>query len=146
MAFDMEISYNPGARPINGISIEFEMRSKFGVLQFKIYLSDHNEILHTSQVTLSWHVQNFIVIGSLHFKTEHCIFLMNFEFDRNIVSGMGARPQEMEVNIMAPDALAPCVKVLQQPWYWLWHEDAPCLPWENPAQESSHWWVRVHMT
>ena len=34
------------AHPINGISIEFQIRSKFEVLKFKICLTDHNKILH----------------------------------------------------------------------------------------------------
>ena len=38
----------PGTRPTNGTSIEFEIRSKSKVLQFKICSTDHNEILHTS--------------------------------------------------------------------------------------------------
>ena len=38
-----------GARPTNGISIEFEIRPKFAVLWFEIYSADHNEILHTSR-------------------------------------------------------------------------------------------------
>ena len=37
-----------GACPTNHISIEFEIWPNFGVLQFRIYLPDHNEILHTS--------------------------------------------------------------------------------------------------
>ena len=47
----------PGARPTNDISIEFEIRPKFAVLWFKMYSTDHNDILHT------WGVQNFVVIG-----------------------------------------------------------------------------------
>ena len=39
----------PGARPTNDISIEFEIRPKFAVLWFKMYSTDHNEILHTSR-------------------------------------------------------------------------------------------------
>ena len=39
----------PGARPTNDISIEFQIRPKFRVLWFKIYLNDHNKILHTSR-------------------------------------------------------------------------------------------------
>ena len=35
-----------GARPANGISIEFEIRSKYAVLWFKTCSSDHNEILY----------------------------------------------------------------------------------------------------
>ena len=39
----------PGPRPTNGISIEFKILSKFEVPYFKMYLTDHNEILHTSR-------------------------------------------------------------------------------------------------
>ena len=39
----------PGARPTNDISIEFEIRPKFAVFWFKMYSTDHNEILHTSR-------------------------------------------------------------------------------------------------
>ena len=38
-----------GARPTNDISIEFEIRQNFAVIWFKIYPTDHNEILHTSR-------------------------------------------------------------------------------------------------
>ena len=38
-----------GARPIKGISIEFEIGSKFLVLWFKMCSTDHNEIFHTSR-------------------------------------------------------------------------------------------------
>ena len=39
----------PDARPTNDISIEFEIRPKFAVLWFKMYSTDHNEIVHTSR-------------------------------------------------------------------------------------------------
>ena len=39
---------DPGARPTNDISIEFEIGPKFAVLWFKIYSTDHNKIEHTS--------------------------------------------------------------------------------------------------
>ena len=39
---------HPGARPTNDISMEFEIRPKFVVLWFKMYIADHNEILDTS--------------------------------------------------------------------------------------------------
>ena len=42
-------------------------------------------------VALLWCVQNFIVISRVHLKPEHFKFWSNFEFDRNIVSGTGAR-------------------------------------------------------
>ena len=37
-----------GARPINVILMELEIRPKFAVLKFKICSNDHNEILHKS--------------------------------------------------------------------------------------------------
>ena len=40
---------SPGAGSTNGISIEFEIRSKFGALWFKIFSADHNVILQTPQ-------------------------------------------------------------------------------------------------
>ena len=46
---------------------------------------------HVMTVTLSWRVQNFILIGQVHFKPEHWRFWSSFEFDRNIASGTGAR-------------------------------------------------------
>ena len=53
------------------------------IVVFRVYSTDHNEILHTT-VTLSWCMQNFIVIGRAYFELEHYKFLFNFEFDRNI--------------------------------------------------------------
>ena len=46
---NIHLSVSPGARPTNDISIELEIRSKFAVLWFKMYSTDHNEILHTSR-------------------------------------------------------------------------------------------------
>ena len=43
------IKQSPGARPTNGISIEFEIWQNYAVIWFKIYSNDHNEILHTSR-------------------------------------------------------------------------------------------------
>ena len=37
----------PGARPAGGILIEFETRSKFRLLWFRICSTDHNEVLCT---------------------------------------------------------------------------------------------------
>ena len=45
---------------------------------------------HVTTVTLSWHVQNFVVIGLAYFGPEHSKFLSNFIFDRNPNSGTGA--------------------------------------------------------
>ena len=87
----MTVLHPPGARPTNNISIEFEIRSKFGVLYFKIYLIDHNEILHTSLQYNCRDVSKISMWSMLYFKPEHCKFWSNFEFDRNVVSGRGAR-------------------------------------------------------
>ena len=51
--------------------------------------SQRNSV-HVRTVTLSWRGPNFVVIGSVHFKPEHCKFWSNFEFNRNIVSVTGA--------------------------------------------------------
>ena len=40
---------------------------------------------------LSWRVQNIVVIGRIYLKLEHSEFSSNFEFDRNVLSGTGAR-------------------------------------------------------
>ena len=41
--------WRSGVRPTNDISIKFEIQPKFVVLWFKMYSTDHNEILHTSR-------------------------------------------------------------------------------------------------
>ena len=41
--------WRPGARPTNDISIEFESQPKFVVLWFKMYSTNHNEILYMSR-------------------------------------------------------------------------------------------------
>ena len=46
---------------------------------------------HVTTVTLSWRVQNIVVIGRVYSKLEHSEFSSNFEFDRNMLSGTGAR-------------------------------------------------------
>ena len=38
-----------GPRPNNDISMKFKIRPKFEVLWFKMYSTDHNEMLHTSR-------------------------------------------------------------------------------------------------
>ena len=42
-------------------------------------------------VTLSWRVQNIVVIGRVYYTLECFEFSSNFEFDRNMLSGTGAR-------------------------------------------------------
>ena len=45
---------------------------------------------HVTTVTLSWRVQNIVVIGVVYFTPEWFEFSSNFEFDRNMLSGTGA--------------------------------------------------------
>ena len=52
--------------------------------------------------TLSWRVQNFVVIDWEYFKPEHLKFWLNFEFNQNSVSGMGTR-QPFEIHVHWPD-------------------------------------------
>ena len=80
----------PGSFPTNGISIEFDIWSRFHVLWFNICSTDHNAILHTSRQLHCHDVCNFFVIGRIHFTTEHFKFWSNFDFDRNILSGTWA--------------------------------------------------------
>ena len=53
---------------------------------------------HVMTVTLSLHVTNFIAISWAQFKPEHSKLWSNFEFDRNLVSGTGARTRLHWVN------------------------------------------------
>ena len=39
----------PGIPPTNVISVEFRIRPKFGVIEFKMWPTDYNEILHMSR-------------------------------------------------------------------------------------------------
>ena len=46
---------------------------------------------HVTTVTLSWRVQNIVVMGRVYFTLECFEFSSNFEFDRNMLSGTGTR-------------------------------------------------------
>ena len=74
----------PGACPTNDISIIFR------------------NFVHITTVILSWHVQNFVVLGWAHCKPEHCKFWLNFEFDQNTISEMGARLAASDSNETPP--------------------------------------------
>ena len=50
----------PGARPTNDISIEFEIRPKVAMLWFKMYSTDHNEILHTAR-QCNCHINSYFI-------------------------------------------------------------------------------------
>ena len=49
---------------------------------------------HVTTVSLSWRVQNIVVIGRVYSKLDHSECSSNFEFDRNMLSGTGARPSK----------------------------------------------------
>ena len=48
------------------------------------------DFAHVTTVTLSWRVQNIVVIGRVYFTLECFEFSSNFEFDRNMLNGTGA--------------------------------------------------------
>ena len=52
---------------------------------------------HVTTVSLSWRVQYIVVIGRAYSKLEHFEFSSNFEFDRNMLSGTGARAASLAV-------------------------------------------------
>ena len=57
-----------------------------------LYIPDRSQryFAHVTTVTLSWRVQNIVVIGGVYFTLECFEFSSNFEFDRNMLSGTGA--------------------------------------------------------
>ena len=68
------------------IFIEFRIRSKYALLD-----RSQRYFAHVTTVTLSWRVQNIVVIGRAYFTLDCFEFSSNFEFDRNMLSGTGAR-------------------------------------------------------
>ena len=81
-----------GARPTKHISFEFEIRWKFKTpLVWNIRGRSQLYFAHVKTVSLSWRVQNIVVIGRVYSKLERSDFSSNFEFDRNMLSGTGAR-------------------------------------------------------
>ena len=79
-----------GTCPANDIAIKFEIWPKFAVLWFKMYSTDHNEILHMSR---QCNCRDMCKISLCQFgiiKLEHSKCWSNFGFDQNIVSGTAA--------------------------------------------------------
>ena len=105
--------YKPGPHPTNDISIEFETRPKFEMPWFKMYSADHNEILHVMTVLLLCPVQNFVVIGRVCFKLEHCKFWSNFKFDRNIDNGTGTKSSMSSCCLSSFQSYLSCFQVSQ---------------------------------
>ena len=106
-------------------------------------------------MSLLWRVQNIVVIGRIDLKLERSEFSSNFEFDRNMLSGTGARFGRMArggvnffpvvilhsltLNVQGPSYLGFTRSISwlllpwlftspghQQPWYWLCRK---CRPW-----------------
>ena len=76
-----------GARPTKHISMKIQ-----NALVSNILDRSQRYFAHVTTVTLSWRVQNIVVIGRVYFTLECFEFSSNFEFDRNMLSGTGARP------------------------------------------------------
>ena len=89
----------PGARPINDISLEFEIRSQFIVLWFKGLNRSQRNFPHVTTMLLSWRVLNVFVIRQKVYEQEHNKISVNFEFDRNVVRGTGAWTLHMEARL-----------------------------------------------
>ena len=66
-------------------------------LVHNIFGRSQRNFAHVVTVTLSWHVQNLVVIGWSYFEWEHSKIWSNFKFDRNLVSGMGAELRMMRL-------------------------------------------------
>ena len=71
---------------------------------------------HVTTVTLSWRVQNILVIGRLYFTLECFEFSSNFKFGRNMFSGTGARSSLYEQMSWHHSVLGH----QQAQWWYLW--------------------------
>ena len=58
----------------------------WNVLVYYMLSQSQRNFVYVTTVTLTWRVQNFVTIGWVYSKPEHCKFWSNLEFDRNIVS------------------------------------------------------------
>ena len=56
------------------------------------------EFEHIMTVLLSWCVQKSVVINQIYYEQEHYKISLNYEFDRNIITGMGSWPDTRRVN------------------------------------------------
>ena len=80
---------------------------------------------HVTTVTLSWRVQNIVVIGRVYLALECFEFSSNFEFDRNMLSGTGARCL-VEINF--------CVftGIIAKSCFLLWWQRSAANKWLRP--------------
>ena len=77
--------------PTNSISIEFEIRSRFAMLWFKMYSLDHNNILHTSRQCYCRDVCNILLWSAAYVMNKS---VTNFHWFSNSIeiplAGMAA--------------------------------------------------------
>ena len=82
----------PGARPTKAYFDRIRNSMKIqNTLVYNIRGRSQRYFAHVTTVSLSWRVQNIVVIGRVYSKLEHSEFSSNFEFDRYMLSGTGAR-------------------------------------------------------
>ena len=118
-----------GARPTNGISIEFEIRSKYGALWFKICSTEHNEILHTSRQLRCRDVCK-ILLWSVQHVLNQSTANSNFEFDRNIVRATGACSPCLTWGKDPATCVTPALRNNENiniAWVWEWFTYNVCI-------------------
>ena len=76
---DVTAVYHTGGQDLTPIPLmifrsNLKLDQKFEVLWFKLYSTNHNTILHTSQQLHCCDVQKFVVIGWVHFNLEQSKF------------------------------------------------------------------------
>ena len=129
---------SPGGWPTNDISTEFKIQ--WNLLSFSWA---HRNFAHVTTVTLSWCVQNFVVIGWALFETKHCKFWSNFEFDRNIVSETGAW-QSLKIYYYPGDqplVTASFLQVIGRSW----ENDNSWLIYFETQELDDIVWLEIHM-
>ena len=84
---------------------------------------------HVTTVTLSWRVQHIAVIGRVYFTLECFEFSSNFEFDRNMLSGTGARTTTKQHQ--SPALLPPLPPETDESW------------WRHQMETFPRYWVFV---
>ena len=133
----------PGARPTNGISIDFKIRLKFRVFWFKMCSTDHKESVHMHDATvlLSWHVLSFVIIGRIFYDQEHYKWKLNWILNPIEISLVGRTPGFCSLTQIArfvwptwgpPGSWRPQVGPTLAPWILLW--GLRCISHEMPAK------------
>ena len=71
----------PGTHPTKGISIEYEIQSKFAVLWLKTCPTDHNEIMHSSRQCYSCDICKISLWSAKYVMNKSDTVSLNFELD-----------------------------------------------------------------